>query len=236
MRIDRARFLTLTAMLTGACTRQPSSTAPRGGSAPDEHSAEPTVVVAVPGEEEAPDEADGGEPEAPASEVAGCDDSRGNPGDCQAIEAPPPGPQCEGGLGFRGDCEVLKGQLDPRVAERFVDCMLAKSETRALCSDRGFADCERQAISQACVDPKAERQCEKALSACRANGLPSPSSEGYTGPPMSVETCQKVLSAVRSEYESDMIDCMSRSCSEVDAYGCIFRLRYTDTARKRSGR
>jgi len=231
MLIDPARFLTLTAMLAGACTRQPEAGVPKptddelaeraamGSSLPEE-SAEAVQWGRGDVREDDPESSDG-----TGAADGACDDAQANPGDCNAIRIPRTGPHCEGGASIVQDCQILKEQFRPKVAERFVACLLAKNGTRQLCSE-GVSACENQAVAQACVPPVVRDQCAEILSACHNPELPEPTDEGYTGPPMPPETCHHALAAIRAEYTPHLTECMSHLCSETAAAYCRYRLRY----------
>ena len=233
MPIDPTRFLALTAMLAGACTRPAEAVAPdpkaaeraeraaMGRSLPED-ATESADWGRGDAEEQNPMDSDGG--------IGTCDDAQANPGDCNAIELPR-GPHCEGAASLVRECELLKTQFRPSVAKHFVDCLLAKNGTRQLCGSRGIPDCESRAVARACVPPLVRQQCEDVLSACRTHGLPNPSAEGYVGPPMTAETCQQSLAAMQPEYTRYLTECMGAACSDEHARFCRYRLRYVPRAR-----
>lgn len=213
MQIDRSRFLFLTAtMASGAC----------GGAAQPGASGDPVVaapVVTLP--EEDPPAAKGGtaahppgQPDdAQPSEVflagldgqpvpdlglSACDDGGVAPKGCSTLRAP--GPQCESFMDTRDMCGKLARGLMPHVAEKAVDCLLAKSGKPSICTFDAANQCGMSAVRKAsCIEPSTQSACAPAVKAC--------------GGRLAMKDCQALLSSVTSKNRQNMIACVTEGCS-----------------------
>jgi len=222
MDIDRSRFFFLTASIAGlgsACGAGAASTTSSGGPVPVV--AEP--VVALPaepfattdkdgrstGKNATPEDAEVGEDDGTMAALAlsgstgsdndllSCDDSGAAPKSCKPLRAP--GPQCESFADTVVLCGRMSKGLRPRVAEKAVDCLLAKSGKQSICDFRAASECALSAIRKACVEPTTQSLCATPVKAC--------------GGRLSMKDCQSLLSAVKSNERRAMISCVTEGCS-----------------------
>ncbi|MDI1445747.1 hypothetical protein [Polyangium sp. 6x1] len=214
MQIDRSRFLLLTAtMASGAC----------GGAAQPGAAGDPVVaapVVTLP--EEGPPAAKGsgaahppgppgaGEPSeqvfvasldgqtTPDLGLSACDDDGVAPKGCDTLRAP--GPQCESFMDTRDMCGKLAHGLKPHVAEKAVDCLLAKSGKQSICTFDAANQCAMSAVRKApCIEPSTQSACAPVVKAC--------------GGRLAMKDCQALLSSVTSRNRQNMIACVTEGCS-----------------------
>ncbi|MDI3287734.1 hypothetical protein [Polyangium sp. 15x6] len=212
MQIDRSRFLFLTAtMASGAC-----------GGAAQPGAGDPVVaapVVTLPGEDNpaesrtaagSPGQPGVGEPSeevratlegagsSSTDEPSVCDDGGPAPKGCDTLRAP--GPQCESFFDTREMCGKLAQGLKPRVAEKAVDCLLAKSGKQSLCSFDIANQCGMSAVRKAsCVEPSTQSACAPAVKAC--------------GGRLAMKDCQALLSSVNRKNRENMLACVTEGCS-----------------------
>lgn len=212
MQIDRSRFLLLTAtMASGAC-----------GGASQPATGDPVVaapIVTLPAEDKPPSaesravagaQAGEGEPsddvratlEASGSssspdDPSMCDDGGVAPKGCSTLRAP--GPQCESFTDTRDMCGKLARGLKPRVAEKAVDCLLAKSGKQAICSFDTANQCGMAAVRKGCIEPSTQSACGPAVRAC--------------GGRLAMKDCQALVSSVTDKNRRSMIACVTEGCS-----------------------
>ncbi|MDI1429848.1 hypothetical protein [Polyangium sorediatum] len=213
MQIDRSRFLLLTAtMASGACggaaqpgagdpvvaapvvtlpeEEKPASAVPRGvaGSPGGTGADEPSAIVATLD----------GTGVTGLEDLVTCDDDGVAPKGCSTLRAP--GPQCESFTDTRDMCGKLAHGLKPSVAEKAVDCLLAKSGKQSICSFDAANQCGMSAVRKAsCVEPSTQSACSPAVKAC--------------GGRLAMKECQALLSAVTSKNRQNMIACVTEGCS-----------------------
>jgi hypothetical protein len=229
MRIDRNRFLLLTASLSAAACASGAPSAvpaePVVAEAPDEPTEEtpgeesPTVAVAevdagpVSPEGGSPvSEWGGGAPSAPTTLNTDkkCNDNVGKPAAC-TFKAP--GPQCESFSEIGNECKSIIKAFKPKVAERAVDCMKQKSGTPAICEFALASRCVSEAMRNGvCPEKAADVQCNTAVAKC---------SSGRGGSPLSMDECRAAYSAVQTKNKRKMMSCVSEFCS-IDH--CLYQL------------
>jgi hypothetical protein len=215
MQIDRSRFLLLTATIAGGgCGSGQAS--PQGApvvaapvvALPAESTAEknepraaspakPDVIAESEGD---PIAALGGGAKAGGEgddDVSMCEEGGAPPKGCGTLRAP--GPQCESFLDTKGMCSKLARGLKPRVAEKAVDCLLAKSGKQSICDFRVGSECAMSAVRKACIEPSTQSTCAPVVRACSGN--------------LSMKDCQSLLSAVESKHRRSMVSCMTEGCS-----------------------
>jgi hypothetical protein len=213
MQIDRSRFLLLTASIAGgACG---SNSPPSGGpvvvaspivalpepeGSPGAARATPTTKsaqgAAVAGDDEklaAVERSPGGA----ADDGSMCDEGGAAPTGCGTLRAP--GPQCESFSDTKRMCGKLARGLRPRVAEKAVDCMVAKSGKQAICDFNLANQCGLAALQNGCVEPSAQSACTPLVKQC--------------GGSLQMRDCQALLSSVTSKNRRNMISCMTEGCS-----------------------
>lgn len=215
MQIDRSRFLLLTATIAGgACGSNSASSS--GG---------PVVVaspiVALPGPENSATASSGAAGPAKSAQgnvVAGddeklaaldrspgaavddgsmCDEGGVAPTGCGTLRAP--GPQCESFSDTKRTCGKLARGLRPRVAEKAVDCFLAKSGKQTICDFNLASQCAVAAVQRGCVEPSTQATCAPLVRGC--------------GGSLQMRDCQALLSSVNSKNRRNMISCMTEGCS-----------------------
>ncbi|MDC3955824.1 hypothetical protein [Polyangium jinanense] len=212
MQIDRSRFLLLTAtMASGAC-----------GGAAQPGAGDPVVaapVVTLPEEDKpaesrttagSPGQPGVGEPSeevratlegagsSSGDEPSVCDDGGPAPKGCDTLRAP--GPQCESFIDTRDMCGKLAHGLKPRVAEKVVDCLLAKSGKQSLCTFDIANQCGMSAVRKAsCIEPSTQSACAPAVKSC--------------GGRLAMKDCQALLSSVNRKNRENMLACVTEGCS-----------------------
>src|SRR5690606_10366508 len=115
-----------------------------------------------------------------------------------------PGPFCEGLGEIRGVCTSFPKMLQPDGAERAVECLRAMDGTEDLCGYDAAEECFMSAITVALVDPAATRRCGAIVQRC------APSR--WTSPEMTLQSCERALSAVKSGLEERLVACMEEGC------------------------
>jgi hypothetical protein len=218
VKLDRDRFLLLVSALAAGCV----STMPNRPPLPDPDGVptRPTPRLAPsaaipPPAEDAPNPYD--ESAAPAQggpKVVGmtCSASlnaRGFPRSCAGLRHPSSTcPTSEGGDGFpfiKQDCDAMKDRLRPRVAEKAIACVMAKSGRDELCADGFTAECTTRALSEVCVEPAAKEPCAKVMEKCGA----------WSENKASQESCEAGYSGLREDKRPKFLACMTEFCDFV---------------------
>lgn len=224
MRIDRNRFLLLTASLSaGACASGAPSAVP-AEPVVAEAPAEPTNDEPTSDDPPPAAEADAGTPVSPVAEggspvsewgmppsppttlaTGKCNDNVGKPGAC-TFKAP--GPVCESFASIASECKSLVKGVKPKVAERAVDCMKQKSGTPDICDFALPSKCLSEAIRNGvCPEKTSETECQQAVSSCSGR--------------LSMNECRAGYSAVQTKNRKRMLSCMTEFCT-ID--NCIYQL------------
>lgn len=215
MQIDRSKFLLLTASIAGtSCGSNAASSS--GGpivvASPvvalpgPEATAVPSAQVAStnkPGQTNAnaTDEetlaALDRSPGAAVENGSMCDEGGAAPTGCATLRAP--GPQCESFADTRRMCGVLARGLRPKVAEKAVECILARSGKQAVCDFNLANQCGLTAVQRGCVEPSTQNSCTALVRNCNGN--------------LQMRDCQALLSSVTAKNRRNMISCMTEGCS-----------------------
>jgi hypothetical protein len=177
MRIDRSRFL----FLVSAIAAPIASIGPEPPSADASEANHSEADVALSTNE--------------------CQNSEGDPAEC-ALRAP--GPQCESFKDTKKECPVVRSLLKPRVAERFMSCLNAKSGTQAICEFTAASTCMPQALAAACIEPWTEAPCSRAMKRCDARGK---------GHELNVRDCQALLSGTVKSQHQRLISSVTEFCT-----------------------
>jgi len=227
MQVDRARFLVLTGALAAAhaaCAGKPevdvaaipagdvvvaappSAGAPAPADAPDAGAPEPEPVetaepVAAPSEPP---------PAANEDESATCKNTKGKALTC-SLKAP--GPVCESFQDTRDQCGKFNRGLQPRVAEKFVGCLNAKSGKPDLCDFDVTNTCFEAARKFACVEPSTTKPCQDAVKAC----------SGMRGSKLTERSCKAFSSSFVAAKRTKIMGCVVESCS---VEYCHFAITY----------
>jgi hypothetical protein len=222
MRVDRSKFLALTATLAASCAQrtpppqeQPATVVATGAVVhvdapppaepifPDEV-ANQTQPTAQPDEElegpwAAPQPAAEGyaPPQRPVSGAALA---------CAQLRAPP-GPHCESFHSLQAECESIVGALEPGAGQRAINCLLAKSGTRAICDFVATPKCAEQSLSGVPLRPATTRLCRSVARNC--------------GRGITQGKCESFLSAVAPPNDAQLVTCLTESCSLTP---CFFEL------------
>ena len=207
MKVDRARFLALTAtMAAGSCAPAEPSKVPGDD--------EPAVKVAAPLASYTP-EVDLRAPDAPDVEAV----PRYAPDGpsqlaqlCRGLK-PGPGPHCESFEDTKWECENYDKSLDERVAEKAVACLADKSGRPQICDFSVASSCFMSALRFAPSVPSAGASCGPIVSQC---------SQWSSPPPITLAQCRAAASAVKPERRDMMLACMAEGCS-ID--GCLYSIR-----------
>lgn len=212
MQIDRSKFLLLTASIAGgSCSsHSTSSEGPVVVAAPvvalpeSEGAAEPSAVaISKPGQSggNSSDEetlaAVEKAPVASADDGSMCDEGGAAPTGCGTLRAP--GPQCESFSDTKSICSKFARGFRPRVAEKAVECLLAKSGKQAICDFSVASQCGVAAVQKGCVDPSTQSTCQPIVRKC--------------GNSLQMRDCQALLSSVSSKNRRNMISCITEGCA-----------------------
>lgn len=234
MNIDRRRFFALTAAIaahTASCTSPPppvvnvptedTTPAKNGDPTPAAATSAPqpstTASASATPPSDAPAPSRGGALAAGDSDDANFDPSKvhaqkcaggaadnlkGSPGSCAALK--PPGPSCESFSDTKQQCDATKSWLKPRVAEKAVQCHLAKTGTTNVCKFNLVTECFIESLASACVDPAAQATCKNVMNRC---GAPK---DRYTK--LTEDSCVAAVSAVNDTYRSKFVSCITEFC------------------------
>jgi hypothetical protein len=193
MHVDRQRFLLLATALAGC----------RG-----DHLAPDEVPVAVPIEIGRPGAGEplvatpegGTEGGAPAYDDALATDALR--ATCRGLHAP--GPFCEGLEETKSACEAFPNVLEPDAAERAVDCLKGLSGSEELCGYDTAESCFMSATAVALIDPSSSKRCDEIVQRCARSR--------WSSPEMTMQGCQRALSAVKAGLEDRLVACMDEGC------------------------
>lgn len=146
----------------------------------------------------------------------GCPDSDnmvGTVGSCATLKAP--GPQCESFNDTKDDCNHLARGFKPRVAQKAVACILAKSGTQGVCDFQLVQKCAASAAADSCLDPATGPTCDTIVSTCGGRGR-------SRGPAVTKIACMHALSSLTGSNRSRVGSCIAESCG-VDL--CFYDLK-----------
>ena len=212
MRIDRARFLALTAALAGCNTQPPAVTAgvleipATVTDVPDASAAATALPDAAPlfaRHDTGAPIVEGGDP----PDACSATNATGTVADCSKIQRPRTAPQCESFDDTVDECTEMARLLKPAVAERATKCIVARSGTNAICQYGISATCAAQAFRASCADPATLADCKTVVAHCATQTGTSPSARVTLG------ECQGALSAVAARHRSEMLSCMNEGCT-----------------------
>jgi hypothetical protein len=161
MRVERARFLELTLLLSAVACDDRS----RAAASPTVPAAAGPVALVIPpmADTASPVSSGGANARPPGASTAKgptCNTAPADLAACRRVS-----PTCEG---LSEECEGLAESFQPRVAEAIALCM-AKSRA-ASCRPKSLGACMRKAIEAACIEPDAVEACAEVMRACRAAG------------------------------------------------------------------
>jgi hypothetical protein len=230
MQIDRSRFLMLTASIAaGGCSggqTQPvevpeqtvvvvapvpmpvgSAQAPIASAEPEPAAEEPPPpMIARPSDEDMVDPADQALIQAPAT----CGNTTGTVGACTGLR--PAGPTCESFLDTVEQCNGFVRGMQPRAASKAVACLAARSGRRDICQFDAGQKCAQEGVKAACIEPFSAQPCRTLMSSCSNNRFGK----------ISMQQCQRALSAVKGRNRPQLMTCMTESCS---ADYCFYALQ-----------
>lgn len=213
MKIDRARFLHLVAVIGGtACGSEQRTQAPV---VPVETaSAAPTTTVAIPRASSSPPIAleKESEPEAKptAAPLLSIDDydPRANHS-CSELVCP--GPTQEAFKVLRMQCSTYSQLFRPEYHQRFMHCMLRKNRTPDVCDltliHDGAGGCLEGWNRPKTIDPAAKAKCAGVVARCATKGKP-----------LRDDVCERTLSVTSPRYETKMVHCIEEGCSATACY------------------
>lgn len=219
-RIDRDRFLALTATLAAGAACMPACSAPAppatpaiaaapaplvippiassspapARSAPPVASAEPPEVPEAPSMNR-PDPYEG----TPVQGQA-CDPALNLVGTIPACALKAPGPTCESFTDTKQECPTLGRLLKPRVAAAAVACLNRRSGTQDICEFNVGSICAYEALATACIDPSAKTACAKVVARCGP------------GSKMHKSSCEAGVSAIADAKRAKFLSCITESC------------------------
>jgi hypothetical protein len=216
MQIDKSKFLLLTASIAGSACGSNSSSASGGAivvaapivtlpgaestaiaSPPPTSTTKPGQVATTSGDEETLAGPLDRTPSAGVDDGSMCEEGGVAPTGCGTLRAP--GPQCESFSDTKAMCGKLARGLRPRVAEKAVDCILAKSGKQAVCDFNLGNQCALAAMQKGCIEPSTQAACTQIVRSCSGN-LP-------------MRDCQMLLSSVTTKNRRNMMACMTEGCS-----------------------
>jgi hypothetical protein len=217
VKLDRERFLFLVSAVAAGCASTVPALPPEAP--PTDVPVRPTPSVAPsaaipqsPGDAPNPYEDDAPPQAAPKVVGLTCSASlnaRGFPRSCAGLRRP--SSTChasDGGDGFpfiKEDCDEMKERLKPRVAEKAIACVMAKSGRAELCVDGFAADCTNRALSEVCLETAAKAPCAKVMETCGA----------WSENKASQESCEAGYSGLREEKRPRFLACMTEFCDFV---------------------
>ena len=215
MRIDRARFLALTAALAG-CNTQPPAATPGGvleipTTVTQDDARDASAIAAL-----SPDAsplfakheagapiAEGGDPPDSCTST----NATGTPADCSKIQRPRTAPQCESFDDTVDECNDMARLFKPAVAEKATKCLVARSGTNGICQFGIAAICASQAFRASCGDPSTLAECKAVAQKCASQTVSN------VAPKVTIGECQGALAAVATKHRSAMLSCMSEGCT-----------------------
>ncbi len=214
MRIDRARFLALTAALAGCNTQPPAATpggvleipatvTPEVGDASAIATATPDASPLFARHEAGAPIVEGGEPPDSCTSA----NAVGTPADCSKIQRPRTAPQCESFDDTIDECNEMAKLFKPAVAEKATKCVVARSGTNAICQFGITAICASQAFRASCGDPSTLTDCKAVVAHCATQNVSN------VAPKVSIGECQGALAAVAAKHRSQMLSCMNEGCT-----------------------
>ena len=140
---------------------------------------------------------------------------------CQQLQEPP-GPTCEDFPLIATGCFGTVSALEPTVARKAMQCLMARSGTRALCRRQLLDECVAVAARSLTPTPAAAPLCDEVVRLCR-KAPPEPGAPPRRGPPLTSQQCQTVLSGVRCWSEWATVECLAEECS---ATRCLLPARW----------
>lgn len=205
MKIDRNRFLALTAsigMSAASCGRSDAiarvEVPPPAGPEPVADAAAPALASAEPAAPPKPPPA-AVCPENAVGSLAACDTWKIDP----TCESGGPRDECTSLLDMHSSARSPDGEpegFQPRVAEAIATCMAKKPVTRATgCKRPDMHKCIRDAVDTVCIDPAMTTRCEKLISACHAR---------HAKVTFSTEQCAKIATSTRGALRDWALDAM----------------------------
>ncbi|HEY3816818.1 MAG TPA: hypothetical protein VGL81_06600 [Polyangiaceae bacterium] len=225
MDVQRARFLALTASIAAmtACRTVPASRAPSsgaGGNTP-RGTAETMAPGPTSADESIPPD---GATDPQTDDRSACDDVNamgqpGGPARCDALQ-PAPGvcdPSGEGFQDLRDTCVRLESALAPRIAERAVSCLVARSGTPRICSDAAVTDCAIDAFESSCGDSASLDTCRRLVEACDTSAAPTRDGRRR----FTLGDCEEAFASVHREAREEMTSCMLEGCGVGDLVECF---------------
>jgi hypothetical protein len=224
LRVDRERFLVLTATLAASATLAPACSAPPRN-VPAIATAEAPAPLVIPPLAAAssaspaagvPVDVPRREADLELANVPGvtrpdpyegtpvqgqtCDPALNLTGTLPACALRAAGPTCESFTDTVQECPTLKGLLKPRVAAAAVACLNRRSGTPDICAFNVASICAYEALATVCIDPAAKTACAKVTAHC------GPSSK------MSRSSCEAGLSAIAAPKRAKFLSCITEMC------------------------
>lgn len=213
MKIDRARFLALTASIgvgAASCGRTEVAIAPVPVPPPATATPEPVADAAPPvASVEPPPPKPPPAPACPENAIgslAACDTWKVDP----TCESGGPRRECTSLLDMQSSAPRSDGEpegFQPRVAQAIASCMTKKPVTRVTgCKLPDMHKCIREGVDTVCIEPEMTARCEKLIHACQAR---------HARVTFTAEQCAKIATATRGELRSWALEAMSG----LDAHG-----------------
>ncbi len=205
MKVNRSRFLLLTAALAGGtslaataiggCTVNNTNVNGDGGTTQDGSVSDGTTGDGATGDSATSDSSnnDGGT----------CDDTTGSAPDCAALAdagAGDGGGTCVDNAAFVAACPVWAANLKPGVARKAVNCAVALPSCE---SGAGLDTCLSDALNQSCADTTADAVCMSIAATCADAGVMDAG--------VSPMTCDRYVSGLNAAGRTELTQCFAES-------------------------
>ena len=215
MKVNRSRFLLLTAALAGGtalvvngagCTINNTNTTGDGGTAQQDGSAggDSSVGDGATGSDSA---TDGG------TEGSTCDDTVGTVPDCAALVdagVGDGGSSCTANTAFPAACAAWKANLKNKVAANAINCAIALPSCEG---GAGLDTCLSTALNSSCADPSADAVCMSIAATC--------ADAGAADAGISAMQCDTYVSGLNSAGRTALQTCFTEGMCASDFGTCI---------------
>lgn len=218
MKVNRTRFLLLTAALAGGaslaasgtgCTVNNTTTNGDGGTQDGSAGGDSSVGDSSTGDSSTGDSSTSDS----AADVATCDDTTGAVPDCAAIAdagVSDGGSSCTQNAAFPAVCAAWKANLKNKVAANAINCAIALPSCE---SGTGLDTCLSTALNSSCADPSADAVCMSIASTC--------SDAGALDAGISAMQCDTYVSGLNGAGRTALQTCFTEGMCAMDFGACI---------------
>jgi hypothetical protein len=219
MKIDRTKFLALTAAIGGAVIAcSINSTTNNTPSTPDDASTSDATDDGSSGGDASGDvakEGSTGDAAADGADGAACDDTVGSAALCADYMDGGTGP-ADGGDAGNGCltttlCTNVAANFKPRIQQKILECLVAAPTCESTTNVLG--NCVDQALNESCPDTSAQASCDQVATVCGDAGVDAG---------ISTADCAKALAGATATGRTAFVACMIESaCFQPDALTCF---------------